>query len=180
MRPLRADARRNRERVLDTARALFAARGSAASFDEIARHAGVGVGTVYRHFPTRQALVEAVVGGHVAALVDRGAGLRAAADPVAAFLDFFAFVVDRAAADQALLEAVEASIRAPQPLRAALHDVLAALLARAQTAGHIRADLSAGDVHDLIVGCAATQRRARPRGTHANLLAVVCDGMRHR
>src|SRR5712691_4544222 len=87
-RPLRADARRNRERVLDAARAAFAAQGLSVPLDEIARHAGVGPGTLYRHFPTKEALIEAVVHDRLQGLAADGAALLDAPDPGAAFFAF--------------------------------------------------------------------------------------------
>ena len=87
-RPLRADARRNRERVLDAARTAFAADGLSVSLDEIARRAGVGPGTLYRHFPTKEALIEAVVQDRLCRLAAEGAALRDSRDPGAAFFEF--------------------------------------------------------------------------------------------
>src|SRR3984885_11076494 len=85
-RPLRADARRNRERVLEAARAAFGAEGSDVSLDEIARRAGVGAGTVYRHFATKEALFEAVVFDRIAELVEEARTLSKDPDPGRAFL----------------------------------------------------------------------------------------------
>jgi AcrR family transcriptional regulator len=78
--PLRADARRNQARVLETAEAVFAAKGTAASTEEIARQAGVGIGTVFRHFPTKEALLEAVFVGRLRRLADEVDALAAAKD----------------------------------------------------------------------------------------------------
>ena len=87
-RPLRADARRNRERVLEAARAAFGAEGSDVSLDDIARRAGVGAGTVYRHFATKDALFEAVVLDRIGELVEEAHALADDPDPGRAFLSF--------------------------------------------------------------------------------------------
>lgn len=86
--PLRADARRNRQRILDAARAAFAEAGRAVPLDEIAARAGVGPGTVYRHFPTKEALFQAVVAERVGDLVAEAQRLAGANDPGAAFFAF--------------------------------------------------------------------------------------------
>jgi AcrR family transcriptional regulator len=86
--PLRADARRNREKVLAAARAVFAEQGVDAQMDDVARRADVGVGTVYRHFATKEVLLEAVVSGRLAQLTDEARALVDAADPAEAFFDF--------------------------------------------------------------------------------------------
>ncbi|SUA42684.1 DNA-binding transcriptional repressor AcrR [Nocardia africana] len=99
--PLRADARRNRDQVLAVAREMLSVDGSAASFDEIARRAGVGVGTVYRHFPTRAALFEAVVVGRVEQFTERARGLAGAdSAPEDAFFDYFTHLVGEVALNQ--------------------------------------------------------------------------------
>ena len=87
-RPLRADARRNRNRVLEAARAAFGAEGSDVSLDEIARRAGVGPGTVYRHFATKEALFEAVVFDRIGELVEEARALLDDPDPGRAFTSF--------------------------------------------------------------------------------------------
>ncbi|HWL86935.1 MAG TPA: helix-turn-helix domain-containing protein, partial [Polyangiaceae bacterium] len=93
-RPLRADALRNRQRVLEVAQAVFATEGLAVPIDEIARRAGLGVGTLYRHFPTKEALFEAIVVSRVQHSIDDARALADAADPGAAFFDFLVRVVD--------------------------------------------------------------------------------------
>ncbi|MGD0556151.1 MAG: helix-turn-helix domain-containing protein [Streptosporangiaceae bacterium] len=109
--PLRADARRNRDRVLDAARTAFAAEGLTVSLDELAKRAGVGPGTLYRHFPTKESLFEAVMHDRLGRLADEGAALENAADPGAAF---FAFLDVLAAELTALLSGMLFAIQ-PRP-----------------------------------------------------------------
>ena len=135
-RPLRADARRNRERVLQAAREAFAAHGPAVPLEEIASRAGVGVGTIYRHFSTKQILLEAVVTGRMAQLTGEARALVDAADPAGAFFDFVVRIVEEASAKRDLLEALAGSDAEPhvagssaaQELHAAFAELLLHLL----------------------------------------------------
>ncbi|MFA1544143.1 TetR/AcrR family transcriptional regulator [Actinomadura monticuli] len=178
-RPLRADALRNRAKVLAAAEEVFAVQGTSASTEEVARKAGVGIGTVFRHFPTKESLLEAVL----VALLERLAGeaeeLRSAADPGEAFFGFFSRVVSRAATKQAVTEALaEAGVdaraatgRAGPGLRAAL----GALLERAQEAGAVRADVGAAEVMALLAGMSYAAGRA---GAREDVLRIAFDGLR--
>nr|BFF04963.1 TetR/AcrR family transcriptional regulator [Streptoalloteichus tenebrarius] len=180
-RRLRADARRNRELVLATAQDAFAEEGLAISFDEIARRAGVGVGTVYRHFPTREALFEAVLLDRIRQFADDAAALATADDPGRAFLDLITGVIDQLSLNQALCDALEAStgtgFKATSAVEHDFLDAVATLLRRAQEAGAIRSDLEITDVQDLLVACGTAERRARRRGDTSRLVAVVCQGL---
>ncbi|MEU9844544.1 helix-turn-helix domain-containing protein, partial [Actinomadura sp. NPDC048032] len=100
-RPLRADALRNRAKVLAAAEEVFAVQGTSASTEEVARKAGVGIGTVFRHFPTKESLLEAVLVALLKRLAAEARDLRAAADPGAAFFGFFTRVVSQAASSGA-------------------------------------------------------------------------------
>lgn len=179
-RPLRTDARRHRERVLQIAQEALTGDGLAISLDEIARRAGFGVGTVHRHFPTEEALVEAVVLGRVERFVADARALATAEDAGRAFFGWFRRVTDQAAGNQALGELLAGGRRAGpgSALEADLADALGRLLARAQRAGAVRGDLTAADVQDLLRGCLAAERGARARGVTGRMAAVVCDGMR--
>lgn len=182
--PLRADARRNRDQVLAVAREMLSVNGLSVSFDEIARRAGVGVGTVYRHFPTRNALFEAVILGRVEEFVEQARTLTAAnAAPGEAFLDYFAHLVREVALNQALCEAFDddtgAGMAIPERLRHDFIQSFDALLKHAKNARIVRLDVDIADVLDLLVGAAAAERRARLRGTANQLIAVVLDGLRH-
>ncbi|AHH16832.1 putative transcriptional regulator, TetR family [Nocardia nova SH22a] len=181
--PLRADARRNRDHVLAVAREMLSAEGSSASFDEIARRAGVGVGTVYRHFPTRNALFEAVVVGRVEEFTERARALAGAdSAPESAFCAFFAHLVGEVALNQALCEALDGgdgtAIVIPSRLRRDFVESFGSLLAHAKKAGEIRSDVDIHDVLDLLIGMAGAEHRARLRGAPGTLITVALDGLR--
>jgi len=172
--PLRADARRNRERILDAARDAFAEHGRAVPLDEIATRAGVGPGTVYRHFPTKEALFQAVVTARVHDLVaeaDRRAG---DSDPGAAFYGFLA----RLAAEGAAKRDTSDAIGIPGPVRAALHDALARLLDRARAAGAVRPGITAADLVAMLKGLLIAGHDEPDPHRAARLLAVFTDGLR--
>jgi AcrR family transcriptional regulator len=179
-RPLRADARRNRERILQTAYTVFAAEGLAVPIDEIARRAGVGAGTVYRHFPTKESLLEAIVLARVERLVAHAQHLIATAEPQSAFFDFFTYMVGEGLANRALadgLAGVGIDVEAAASIAERdLQAVFAELLDRAQRAGVVREDIDAADVKALIVGCVSI-RRQRPSN---HLIEIVLDGLRLR
>ncbi len=180
--PLRADALRNRQRVLEVAQEVFAKEGLAVPIDEIARRAGVGVGTLYRHFPTKEALYASVVLGKLeASAADARARLRAD-DPERAFFGFVERLVLDGSSKKDLMEALAATGpdlkasfgEAKKELKAAL----AKLLARAQRAGAVRKDATVDDVFALVHGpFAAIGRDADPEW-RARLLRIVCDGLR--
>jgi AcrR family transcriptional regulator len=181
--PLRADARRNRDQVLAVAREMLSVDGLSVSFDEIARRARVGVGTVYRHFPTRNALFEAVILGRVEEFVERARTLAAVnAAPGEAFLGYFAHLVSEVALNQALCDAFDddtgAGIAIPGQLRHDFIQSFDALLKHARNAGTVRLDVDIADVLDLLIGAAAAERRAWLRRTPNHLIAVVVDGLR--
>jgi AcrR family transcriptional regulator len=179
--PLRADARRNRERVLQIARSALADDGLAISFDEIARRAGFGVGTVYRHFPTKQDLFEAVLSDRIRQLIAGAHALADADDPAAAFLGYFAAVVEQASVNQALCDALDNSAAAAFKTDSALEQefaqALGHLLDRAQRTGAVQAELDVGDVIDLLIGSVTTERRARTRDRPGRLTSTICQGM---
>ncbi|MFI7339836.1 TetR/AcrR family transcriptional regulator [Streptomyces sp. NPDC050085] len=176
-RPLRADARRNRERILHTARDAFAAEGIAVPLDEIARRAGVGAGTVHRHFPTKEALFEEVVREHLEQLTrDVRAALDVEAEAGAAFFGFLARMTAEADAKQDLAEAITAA-GSPvgartEELAAELRELFGSLLLRAQQAGAVRDDVDAADVQAVVVA-ALTAGRRRDAGDRSGRLARV-------
>jgi AcrR family transcriptional regulator len=182
-RPLRADARRNRERILEAARAAFGAEGSDVSLDEIARRAGVGAGTVYRHFPTKEALFEAVVFDRMAQLAATARELLADPDPRHAFSTFIETLAREGALKRDLIEALSRDGINLQlgdaPVLVALIDVLAELLRRAQRAGAVRKDIGVDDVVAVLMGTAYAicHGRADDGGTD-RLLAIMYDGLR--
>jgi AcrR family transcriptional regulator len=181
-RPLRADARRNRERVLETAFDAFATEGLSVSVHEIARRAGVGTGTVSRHFPTKEALFEAVFVSRVERLVAVARQLSEAEDAGAAFFSFFAAIVAEGAANRGLADALAgAGFDIKTATSEPEHDVMGALgglLCRAQQAGSVRGDIDTGDVIALITGCLAREPDPEVPAARDRLISVIRDGMR--
>lgn len=181
-RPLRADARRNRERVLAAAQEAFAAEGLAVPLDEIARRAGVGAGTVYRHFPTKEALFEAAIVDRVDRIIASARELADAADPVPAFFDFLARLVAEGSVKRDLADAVGGA-DAPAYLRPVheLNTVIGTLLTRAQEAGGVRTDIDVDDLMRLVKGAfLATHGSTATSAQRDRTFAVVFDGLRAR
>jgi AcrR family transcriptional regulator len=180
-RPRRADAARNRARVLDVAYRTFAAEGLSVPIDEIARRAGVGAGTVYRHFPTKADLFRAVVEDRIRRIVEDGRALLAGEDPGEALFTFFrSTVLEWGATDRGLAEALAGfGIDIETSLPDAEDDflgLLSDLLRAAQKAGTVRADVSVPDLKAIVVGTQAMQA-VRPDAAE-RLTEVVLDGLR--
>jgi AcrR family transcriptional regulator len=179
---MRADAQRNRVRVLEAAVAAFASEGLSVPVAEIARRAGVGTGTVSRHFPTKESLYEAIVLSRVEEIVDHAHQLTATRDPAVAFFEFFAYVVEQAATNRGLAEALSGGgfdiEAAASRTEHDLEGVERGLLARAQTAGEVRADVTNADVKALVVGCLARERQPADPAARQRMIAIVCAGLR--
>lgn len=177
MEKMRADARRNRAKVLAAAEEAFAADGLAVPLDDIARLAGVGAGTVYRHFPSKEALFQAVVIERIEQFAVEARELAAADDPGGVFIDYFVRVIKQASLNRAICDALAESsghafkAGAGDEFRAAL----AELLERAQAVGAIRPDIDGADLRALIVGCLAVERYS-PGSRH--LVRIVVDGLK--
>lgn len=182
-RPLRADARRNRLRVLEAAAEAFAAEGPAVPLDEIARRAGVGAGTVYRHFPTKEELLAAVLVARMETMLAEVRGALAEPDPGPAFYRFFVTMTLEAQDKMDIAEALTShgvDIRAATgEIAALLRDALADLLRRAQAAGAVRDDVNVADLHALVIGAIAAARAA-PSGDVPRVAGLVADGLRPR
>jgi len=180
-RPLRADAQRNRTRILEAAEVVFAAEGIEVPVDTIAEKAGVGVGTLYRHFPTKEKLCEAILLDRLSGLTVDARALAGAADPAAAFFGFLEHVVEEGAAKRDLLVAVMgAGVEfelAAADVKDGLREAIDVLLRRAQAVGAVRPDVTAATVMSLVgATCqAAAHTDAAPAG---DLLGIVCDGLR--
>ncbi len=176
--PARADARRNRGRVLEAAQRAFAELGLAVPLDEIARRAGVGAGTVYRHFPSKEALFEAVVLERLKRLAEEVLALAASPCPAEAFFDAVRLTVERAALNKALCDALSAGVdlHLAAPVREEYATALGVLLDRAQRAGAVRPDVDAADVRALLAGCLAME--GRPGRAPGRATAIVLDGLR--
>ena len=183
-RELRADARRNRERILRTAQQLFATEGLGVSLDEIARRAGVGPGTVYRHFPAKEALYLAVATDMLKRLVAEADLLAATDDPAAVFTLLSRMMATGAenAAVKSALAAAEFDLRTAAPdVAADLTRHVADLLNRAHAAGAVRHDLTADDVMALVAGAFAAIRHANAetsRKRSAHIAQIILDGLR--
>jgi AcrR family transcriptional regulator len=179
--PLRADAARNRARVLQVAYEMFAAEGLAVPIDEIARRAGVGAGTVYRHFPTKDALFQAIVADRVRRIVDGARALLAAEGAGQALFTFLRTMVQEGAVDQGLSDALagigfDIASAAPKAEQSFM-DALGELLTRAQQAGTVRRDIDVHDVKTLLVGCQAMQRYSRSEDQTRRVVQVMTDGL---
>jgi AcrR family transcriptional regulator len=162
----RADAVRNRVRVLEAAEAALASGGTGVPMDEIARRAGVGVGTLYRHFPTKEALVAAIVAHRIEQLAVEASVYLAASDAGEAFFGFVERVVVMAKAKRDLGQTLDVTVS--DQVKDELVRVLGELLARAQAAGAVRDGVEAADVMALISAALAAPDR---------LLPVVRDGL---
>jgi AcrR family transcriptional regulator len=177
-RPLRADAQRNRDKVLRAAQEAFAASGYGVPLDEIAALAGVGPGTVYRHFPSKEELFEAVVTARLRDLIAAARGLADDPDPGPAFFGFLGRFRQEVAAKRDLPDAIAVPGSLQDDLRAALE----VLLRRAQQAGAVRADISIQDLMALLKGLLHTINDRPPgsgdQGLADRLLTVVFDGLR--
>jgi AcrR family transcriptional regulator len=157
---LRADAQRNRDRVLEAASACFAEHGCDASVDEIARRAGVGHGTVFRRFPTKDVLIEAVLADELQRIVERGEEALTEPDAGAAFESFFLACAEAYGRNRAL---VERCTELPKPER--LKDVAETIVWRAQAAGALRSDITPAEILELIP-------------VASRFSAVILDGLR--
>lgn len=180
-RPLRADAARNRARVLEVAYETFAAEGLGVPIDEIARRAGVGAGTVYRHFPTKEDLYRAVIEDRINRIVDDGRTLLASADPGEALYTFLrSMVLQWGATDRGLAEAlagfgIDVKDAVPEAEDAFL-GLLGELLRAGQKAGTVRRDVDVPDVKAILVGAQAIQ--SYNADAAERLTEVVLDGLR--
>ncbi|MEU9118659.1 helix-turn-helix domain-containing protein [Streptomyces sp. NPDC048506] len=186
--PARADARRNRALVLQAARSAFEEQGLGVPLGEIARRAGVGAGTVYRHFPSKEALFRAAIVERIELFTDTARDLVDVEDPGGVFFRFLSSVVRLASRNKALCDALEAAGAGrfePSPgVGKDFDDALEALLIRAQQAGEVRKDVGITDLRALLVGCLAMERAGRgpesEGGAEGRMTALVCDALRTR
>ena len=179
-RKLRSDARRNRERILEAARATFSAQGVDAQMDEIARRAGVGVGTVYRHFPTKEALLGELVAQKFRRFTDHARAALEAEDPWEGFAGMLRANAELVARDAALQNALmhTAAIRRHAgEERRTLEDLVARIVQRAQEAGELRPDFTIDDIPMLMCGVSSTMGEHFDWRRH---LELVLDGLRVR
>ena len=182
-RPLRRDARENRERILEAAQGAFAEFGTEASVEEIACRASVGIGTLYRRFPTKDALIDAVFENHLDRIA--AAAERALEEPDAweALLGYLAFVVGLQAADRGFSEIVGSNLRNEELLaraRTRLRPLVQRLIVQAQEAGELRADVVYEDISVLLwtTGRVVDATRDVAPEFWERYLALTADGLR--
>ena len=182
-RPLRADAQRNLDALLEAAMAVFAASGVDAPVREIAAKAGVGVGTVYRHFPQRSDLVAAVFRHEVDACADAAPVLAAEHPPGEALARWLQRYVDFIAAKRGLAAALHSGNPAFEPLpayfRERLKPAFRTLLAAAAAAGDVRADVDPGDLLNAVANLSSTAHGGGPEQAR-RMVALLVDGLRYR
>jgi AcrR family transcriptional regulator len=182
-RPLRSDAARNRGLLIDAARDLFAERGVDVALEEVARHAGVSIGTLYNRFPTRSALIEAVFADRLEKIA--GFALRALADPDPwqGFADYLFDVCELQAKDRGFNDVAARGLAESaenQGLRRQIGDAMTQLIERAKRAGAMRADLAIEDLAFVVWGISQTVERTAdlaPRLWRRHL-ALLLDGFR--
>jgi len=177
----RADAVRNRERVLEAAKAVFSAGGPEASLEAVARQAGVGIGTLYRHFPTREALFEAVYRREVEQLADLAEQLKTAAAPAEALRRWLRSNVAFVATKKGMSKALALAAHRPSELSAysfeRLTKAVGALLDRAAAAGEIRGDISPEDLLRALIGMCYMNDQPGWQASVLRLVEVFVDGL---
>lgn len=182
-RPLRRDAERNRQRIMAAAGELFTERGLCVTLDDIAHHAGVGVGTVYRRFPNKEVLIDALFERRLQALADLAEEALAVDDPWQGIVQFFERACEQQAHDRGLKELLASGAHGGPCLDAArrlLRTTVGALFERAQLAGVVRADAAPQDaplIH-MMLGVVMDRTRDVDPELWRRYLALVLDGLR--
>src|ERR1700742_2444955 len=180
--PMRADARRSRERLLTAATAAFAEKGADAPLEDIAKRAGVGIGTLYRHFPTRLDLQEAVYRTQVSTVCAQGAALADSPEPGEAFAGWLrslaSYLVTKRGLASALIAAKGKDSEVISTCSQIMRSTAERLLQRAQEAGAVRADLTATDVLMVVHGVIVATERAPDQADR--MLSLMLDGLRAR
>jgi AcrR family transcriptional regulator len=180
----RADAARNRERVLEAAKTVFSAGGPEASLEAVARTAGVGIGTLYRHFPTREALFEAVYRREVQQLADLAERLKDEVEPVEALRQWMRSIVRFVATKKGMSAALALAAYKPSDLFSYSFDQLTqaatALLDRAIASGEIRKDITPDDLIRALVGMCYMNDQPGWQKSVLRLVDVFIDGLSNR
>jgi AcrR family transcriptional regulator len=181
----RIDAVRNRQRVLDAAEEVLAVHGLSARMDEIARHAGVGVGTLYRHFPTKEVLYQAILLARVQRLLQEAEQLQQSGDPGTAFFTLFARIVDQSVSKHPLGEALTdagVAYKADPAMQQAQHRMRTAieeLQHTAQRAGTLRPEIALPETLALLAGATLTaERTSWDQDVRDRALRVIFNGLR--
>jgi len=179
----RADARRNRARILEVAAESFATDGLTIPLDEIARRAGVGPGTVHRHFPTKERIFEEIILSHVEALAAEAKALRSETDAGAAFFDFCVRLIDKGMSNRGIAEALSGvGVDLQAKIAAAttdMHNAMEEVLIRAQRDDAVRGDVTIQEVKALFAGIhLAAELQPDDPQLPRRLMAIICDGLR--
>lgn len=178
---LRADAKRNRARILDAAEEIFAEKGASASTEEVASRAGVAVGTVFRHFPSKQALLHAIIEALILRLTEEVETLVTEGDSATALFTFFGRMIEQAAAQKTVVDLLAETgvhLHAAKPVEA-LRDAIGALLAAAQDSGTVRDDVRLDEIIALLTGaCQGALRSGWDRDLQRRVLTIMFDGLR--
>ncbi|MFD5750362.1 TetR/AcrR family transcriptional regulator [Streptomyces sp. NPDC127033] len=181
-RPLRADAQRNRDKILAAAVRVFSEEGLDAHFERIAKEAGVGSGTLYRNFPTREALIEAAYRNEVARLCDAVPDLLAALPPGEALRAWTRRFIDYATAKFGMADALRAVVASGTNPYAGSRDMiqaaLSSLMEAGTAAGEIRSDIRPTDMFAALAGIALTSAQPEQREQAERLLDLTLDGLR--
>ncbi|WP_043829963.1 TetR/AcrR family transcriptional regulator [Muricoccus aerilatus] len=178
----RADAVRNRERVLEAAKAVFSEGGTETGLEAVARRAGVGIGTLYRHFPTREALYEAVYRREVEQLTELARQFAAEMRPLDGLRRWIEALVDFVATKKGMVSALALAAHKPPELMAytssQLHEAIGTLLRPAADAGAVRHDVSPEDLLRTVIGICYMQDGPGWQGQVMRLLDIFLDGLR--
>jgi AcrR family transcriptional regulator len=178
----RADAQRNRMRLLETAEAAFAEKGSGASLDEIARITGVGAGTLYRHFPTRDALIEAVYRNETEQLVAAAIRLAETQPPMTALREWLLLFVDYMSTKHGMYEALNSIVGGTSDLYSAstaqVKQAIAKLIDRAVASGDIRLDLDPLDLLRALAGVANISSEPDGKQAAKRMVDILIAGVR--
>ena len=181
-RTLRADARRNRQAVIDAARKLFADKGLEAKMPDVARAANVGVGTVYRHFPTKDHLIAAIAAQHFDRMAERGREDLKLTDAWEGICDFIRFAIQIQADDRGLCEVVSSrpDLMDTAARAAGLPELGDELVKRAQRSGQLRPDLEWEDLPMIACGVGHITEAGPPPsvGRWPRLVEIILDGLR--
>jgi AcrR family transcriptional regulator len=179
---LRADARRNRERIMSSARELFARVGPQAQMDDVAAHAGVGIGTVYRHFPTKEALLTAMVRERFAVFAEIARAAEAIDDPFVALETMMResaeAVEDDVGFQLAMMGSNDLDWEGIEQEKATLTEVVARVIERAVDAGMVRDDLTVEDYPMIMCGITSTMYYSPGRADWRRHLELVLEGVR--
>jgi AcrR family transcriptional regulator len=182
-RPLRRDAERNRRRILDAARVVFAERGLSGSHNDIAREAGVGVGTVYRRFPDKEQLIDALFEARIEEIVDVARAAVDHPDPWEALVGYLVRMQELQSEDRALKEILLGGARGTEravAARALIVPLASKILQRAKDAGVVRSDIERTDLPliQLAIGTVAELSRDVAPGVWRRTMTLVLDGLR--